>query len=186
MADRDSRPPARGDEAELFRAFNDHLVRELARAVRVLSPQVIEDACAYAWAQFLEHQPDRDLNWRGWLFRVAQRECWRLDRELGRDMPIRTGGEFEPGAFALVDPHDRYAIRDDVEDAFSILQRLPPRLRSRRADERRNRRKTCRRLRAGGARLRRDENATRCCIRMKGAARSRERLASPFAPEAVA
>ena len=48
MADRDSRPPARGDEAELFRAFNEHLVRDVARAVRVWSPQLIEDACAYA------------------------------------------------------------------------------------------------------------------------------------------
>jgi DNA-directed RNA polymerase specialized sigma24 family protein len=90
MADHDSRPPARGDEAELFRAFNHELVRSLARSVRVSSPQVIEDACAFAWAQFMERQPERDRNWRGWLFRVAQRESWRLDRERGQDVPLRT------------------------------------------------------------------------------------------------
>jgi RNA polymerase sigma factor (sigma-70 family) len=127
MADPDSRPPARGDEAELFRAFNHELVQSVARSVRGSSPHVIEDACSYAWAQFMEHQPDRDRNWKGWLFRVAQRESWRLDRERGQDVPLRTY-ELEPGTWLPVDQRDHYAIRDDLEDAFSILERLPPRL----------------------------------------------------------
>lgn len=38
-------------------------------------------------------------------------------------------GEFEPGAWLAADPRDQYAIRGDVEDAFSILERLSPRLR---------------------------------------------------------
>ena len=127
MADRDFRPPARGDEAELFRTFNDELMRTVAGSVRASSPEVIEDACAFAWARFLERQPDRDRNWRGWLFRVAQRESWRLDREAIHDLPIRTG-ESEAGTSLPVDHRDHYAIRDDVEDAFAILERLPPRL----------------------------------------------------------
>jgi RNA polymerase sigma factor (sigma-70 family) len=127
MADRDSRPPARGDDAELFRAFNHELVQSVARSARVSSPQVIEDACAFAWAQFMERQPDRDRNWQGWLFRVAQRESWRLDRERSQDVPLRTY-ELEPGTWLAVDQRDHYAIRDDLEDAFSILERLPPRL----------------------------------------------------------
>jgi hypothetical protein len=94
----------------------------------VSSPQVIEDACASAWARFLERQPDRDRNWKGWLFLVAQRESWRLDREASQEMPTRTGA-FEAGAWLAADPRDQYAIRDDVEDAFSILERLSPRLR---------------------------------------------------------
>ena len=121
-------PPARGDEAELFRAYNHELIRSVAGSVRVSSPQVIEDACASAWARFLERQPDRDRNWKGWLFLVAQRESWRLDREASQEMPTRTG-EYEPGAWLAADPRDQYAIRDDVEDAFSILERLSPRLR---------------------------------------------------------
>jgi DNA-directed RNA polymerase specialized sigma24 family protein len=127
MADRDPRPPARGDEAELFRAFNPDLVQQVAGSVRVSTPQVIEDACAFAWAQFIEHQPDRNRNWQGWLFRVAQRETWRLEREAGDPMPIRDV-EYEPGAWVPVDPHDRYALQDGVDDAFSVLARLSPRL----------------------------------------------------------
>src|SRR3954453_15564521 len=126
MADRDSRPPADGDEAELFRAFNHELVQSVARSVRVSSPQVIEDACAFAWAEFLERQPDRDRNWKGWLFRVAQRESWRLESE-AQHLPTRDV-EYEPGAWVAVDQREQYAIGDDVEDAFSILERLPPRL----------------------------------------------------------
>ena len=30
----------------------------------------------------MRHQPSRDNNWQGWLFRVAQREAWRIEREL--------------------------------------------------------------------------------------------------------
>jgi hypothetical protein len=36
------------------------LVQSVARSVRVSSPQVVEDACAFAWAKFMENQPDRD------------------------------------------------------------------------------------------------------------------------------
>ena len=126
MADQDPRPPARGDEAELFRAYNHELARSVAGSVSTSTPQVIEDACAFAWAQFMERQPDRDRNWRGWLFRVAQRESWRLERERGDAIPTRD--VFEKGTWTPVDPHDRYALQDGVEDAFSVLERLPLRL----------------------------------------------------------
>src|SRR3954468_17695868 len=121
MADHDPRPPARGDEAELFEAFSHELIRSVAGAVIKTTPQVIEDACAFAWAQFMERQPDRDQNWKGWLFRTAQREAWRLQRELGDPMPIRDVEEEPDGNWVPVDPRDHYAIHDDVEDAFSVL-----------------------------------------------------------------
>src|ERR1700752_907019 len=89
MATNDSRPGARGDEAELLRAFNAELVRTVAGAVRETTPHTIEDACAYAWAQFMERQPDRELNWRGWLFRTAQRQAWLLEREVRESAPLR-------------------------------------------------------------------------------------------------
>src|SRR5919204_505986 len=44
MADSDSHPALRGDEAELFQAYNDELLRTLSRSVRVSTPQTIEDA----------------------------------------------------------------------------------------------------------------------------------------------
>src|SRR5262245_25060988 len=112
MADQDSRPAAHGDEAELFRSFNDELTRTLARSTRTSSPQVIEDACAFAWARFMEFQPDRERNWQGWLFRVAQYESWRLERQTSATSPIRTG-EFEEATHLPRDERDQYAVRDD-------------------------------------------------------------------------
>jgi hypothetical protein len=61
----------RGDEDELFRAYNHVLMRLIGAAVRVSAEQTVEDACAFAWAKFLESQPDRDHNWKGWLFRIS-------------------------------------------------------------------------------------------------------------------
>ena len=107
--------------------YSRELAQTVARAVRVSSPQVVEDACAHAWAQFMEHQPDRDRNWKGWLFRAAQRESWRLERERRETLPATTT-DFEPKLRSILDPRDRYEIRDDMEDVHAILERLPPRL----------------------------------------------------------
>jgi len=63
--------PQQGDEAELFELFNDELMGRVARSVRT-SPETIKDACSIAWMQFLRYQPDRDQEWRGWLFRTAE------------------------------------------------------------------------------------------------------------------
>jgi DNA-directed RNA polymerase specialized sigma24 family protein len=131
MADQDPGPRARGDEAELFRAYNEELSRSVAQAVFATTPQVIEDACAFAWAKFMEHQPDRERNWRGWLFRVAQRQAWALDGEAYRHTPLRAGpapteprNGVEPAA-----PGDPFDTWLDLDDAPSILAELPPRLR---------------------------------------------------------
>ena len=46
-------PPIRfrGDEADLYLAHNDQLIRDVRAAVRA-HPADIEDACAFAWVQF--------------------------------------------------------------------------------------------------------------------------------------
>src|SRR3954454_8855850 len=80
MAESRHLPPARGDEDELFRAYNHDLMRSIATAVHVSAEQTVEDACAFAWAKFLETQPDRGRNWKGWLFRTAQRQAWLLEQ----------------------------------------------------------------------------------------------------------
>jgi DNA-directed RNA polymerase specialized sigma24 family protein len=80
----DEYKPQQGDEAELFAAYNHELVRRVAWAVST-SRENVEDATAFAWAQFLRYQPDRSRDWRAWLFRTAQRAAWALDRE-GREM----------------------------------------------------------------------------------------------------
>ena len=129
MAEYDAPPAARGDEGELFRDFNDELVRAVTASVRASTPQNIEDACAFARATFMERQPDRDRNWRGWLFRVAQRETWRLERRSTEHVPTRTGEFADDGTWLAVDPRDHAAIQEGIIDAFSALERLPERLR---------------------------------------------------------
>jgi RNA polymerase sigma factor (sigma-70 family) len=120
-----------GDEEELFQSFNAELHRDVGRAVRA-SDADVEDACAYAWAQFLRYQPDRDRNWRGWLYRVATREAIRLSRIDTHTLPIfRTNEFFESEAKGVVEPIDpRQDLADkriDLHDALVMLSRVPGR-----------------------------------------------------------
>src|SRR5215210_8600262 len=129
MADQHRYPPAHGDEAELFRAFNNELMRTVGAAVGWSTPQVVEDACSFAWAQFMQCQPDRGKNWRGWLFTTAQREAWQLE---GR---VKDFAHLDEEALDYVSARHRPSARDpyqthlDVEDAFEVLDHLPERLR---------------------------------------------------------
>src|SRR5215216_1324417 len=103
MADQDRYPPAHGDEAELFRAFNDELMRTVGSAVRWTTPHVIEDSCAFAWSKFLQCQPrprqelagvarqDRAAGGVGAGGSPAEREL----RRRGRDGPrLREGARY--------------------------------------------------------------------------------------------
>jgi DNA-directed RNA polymerase specialized sigma24 family protein len=128
MATNDPRPGPRGDEAELFRVFNDELMQTVAGSVYQSTPQTIEDACAYAWAQFLEHQPDRDRNWQGWLFRTAQRQAWLLERQAHENFPLRSFEWEDMRETVQGIAEDRLDVHRDVQDALSIIGRLPPRL----------------------------------------------------------
>src|SRR4051794_41130183 len=71
------RSVSEADEADLYLEHNHVLLKQLTRNVSGPIPQDIEDAAAYAWIQFLRHQPDRDREWQGWLYRTAQHETWR-------------------------------------------------------------------------------------------------------------
>ena len=131
MDDRDRFPPARGDEAQLFREYNDELLRTVAKAVGPSTPQLIEDACSFAWAKFLQCQPDRNENWKGWLFRTAQREAWRLS---ARSRETRSLGSYAGEEDRVLEASTRgrpdpYETQLDVNEAFEILEHLPERLR---------------------------------------------------------
>jgi len=67
MANSDQAPPAHGDEAELFRRFNPRLMRYVSGVVKITASDTLEEACAHAWAQFMQHQPDRGDTGRAWL-----------------------------------------------------------------------------------------------------------------------
>jgi len=128
MADQDRGGGLRGDEAELFGAFNAELERQLRWRVKGDDPDVVVEACAFAWAQFVEHQPDRELNWHAWLMQVALREAWRLARRDRGEGWARV--PFESPAVAEVEsPVDEIEERQDVTDALALLGRLPRRVR---------------------------------------------------------
>src|SRR3954471_17321226 len=123
-------PSQRGDEDALFRSFNDELMRSVRRAVGT-SDANIEDACAIAWGQFLRYQPDRDRNWRGWLYTVAKHEAWRLesgDRE-HRHIAL-PGEEGLAGVPELADPRPSpQLLRMELREALTLLSRVPERRR---------------------------------------------------------
>jgi RNA polymerase sigma-70 factor (ECF subfamily) len=75
-ASQTSAPTPRGDEEALYRAHHRRLLRLIARDVPA-RPQVIEDACGFAWAELLARQPER-TSIVGWLRIVARREAIRL------------------------------------------------------------------------------------------------------------
>ena len=124
----DDYKPQQGDEAELFERYNDQLMRRLARVVRT-SPDVIEDACSIAWAQFLRHQPDRDREWRAWLFRTAQREAWLLDRKRRETRTFEADSDDRSWIAEPADRRDAFTERDELEAAVDVLAQLPPGLR---------------------------------------------------------
>src|SRR3954447_12433562 len=129
MADQSTTFDARGDEAELFRSYNPQLVRMVT--AQGAGPDVAEDACSFAWAQFMTHQPDRDRNWQGWMFKTAQREAWKLSRQqLLQHEHLSLGEDDEglelPGG---PEPHDELVTQERVREGLSIVNELPPRLR---------------------------------------------------------
>ena len=129
MADQNRYPTAHGDEAELFRAFNEDLMRTVGTIVGWSTPQVIEDACSFAWAKFMQCQPDRRKNWKGWLVTTAQREAWQLEgRQRNLTHLDETAMDYALAKSRVFD-RDPYETHLDVEDAFEVLEHLPERLR---------------------------------------------------------
>jgi DNA-directed RNA polymerase specialized sigma24 family protein/predicted RNase H-like HicB family nuclease len=92
------------------------------------SPDFVDDACNFAWMEFLRYQPDRNGNWRSWLVTVAQREAWRLDGKerdhIGFEAGAESNLEHEP-----VDPREFIALRADLRAALDLLAVVPDRRR---------------------------------------------------------
>ena len=56
--------PLQGDEDALFREHHGRLLQVVGGLVRG-ADEDIEDACAFAWSQFLRRQPDREMTFPG-------------------------------------------------------------------------------------------------------------------------
>lgn len=130
MSPLDVEPVAlRGDEHQLFVDLQPELVGML-RATLVTRDQTVEDACGFAWMQFVVHQPQRRYA-RAWLYVVARHEALRLiDCE---DRMVLTGNAEEcvaprpAAAFGAEDEPD--PLRARAVEALEALAGLPARQR---------------------------------------------------------
>jgi DNA-directed RNA polymerase specialized sigma24 family protein len=86
------------------------------------SPDIVDDACNFAWTEFLRYQPDRDRNWRSWLVTTAQHEAESAHTGLevgGHEDLVR-----EPA-----DARDVVALRAELRAALEIFATVPERRR---------------------------------------------------------
>src|ERR1700741_4960163 len=120
----------RGDEPELYAAFNQRLLVIVSRSVRA-SREDVDDGCAHAWMEFLRHQPDRDGAWKSWLVTTATRQVWKLTAQRTNTSPFARLEESFPGSVPEpADPRDRTELAMEFQAAMEELRRLPDRLRA--------------------------------------------------------
>lgn len=107
----------RGDEADVYREHHTHLLNVLRAQVHT-THDIREDACSFAWLQFLRLQPDRDTAF-AWLCITAIREAWRLTTADRRNRRVLQE------APTPVDP----GLQLEARDALTHLANLPDRQR---------------------------------------------------------
>lgn len=117
----------RGDEGALYERYHDELWRAVRRAVYG-DDELVEDACSFAWARLLTHQPDRGPTLFGWLRVVAIREAWTLYRRARRKAPVLGAYEHKlnPIEKTVLDPVD-LDLQLDSRLAADVLRELPER-----------------------------------------------------------
>jgi hypothetical protein len=122
-------PPLRlrGYELDLYAKFHFKLLGIVTSEVHA-SREDIEDGCAFAWAQFLRVQPDRDGPWKSWLVTTARRDVWKLNarhqgvRAIVGEDELELGTTLEPA-----DPRDRIETALEFQAAMEELRELPER-----------------------------------------------------------
>jgi hypothetical protein len=120
-------PPARGDEADLYRRHHRHLHRAVAHAVNA-PRELIEDACQTAWAILLRTQPDRHTIF-AWLRVVAIHEAYRLSTIERRTTRLASRrADHRDGEDLIADPHTLDVALGALE-ALRTMAALPGRQR---------------------------------------------------------
>ena len=124
-ANQDVAPSARGDEADLYRDLQPRLLGLLRRSV-IARHQTLEDACSFAWAQLISHQPQRGPDLLGWLYVVARREALHQTRLERRTPTLEPDGDRHLLAFRAP---VQDATRERAREALEALAGLPERQR---------------------------------------------------------
>jgi RNA polymerase sigma factor (sigma-70 family) len=117
------RPGLLGDEADLFLAHHEPLLRHVARTVPD-NPAVVEEACAFAWSELVRRQPRRDRV-VAWLAVVARHEAIRLARRARRETCTAHTGDN-----ALWMTSSDLARTLDTRAALQLVATLPARKRA--------------------------------------------------------
>jgi RNA polymerase sigma factor (sigma-70 family) len=121
-------PPQRGDEEELFVRYQPRLRRHVRIAVRT-TPEIVDDACAFAWMKFVACQPRRETTF-AWLCTVARNEAVHLDRlsreRISRERPLDLTERAADGVQAT---RGRVEIATQFIELRDRLLELPPRQR---------------------------------------------------------
>ena len=102
---------------ELFARYHQRLRRNV-RAVVNTSDENVEDACMFAWTQFLSRELERIEVAYGWLTTVAIREAVKLDRRTRRTYPLATEGD---DVIDIVDPKDHLQLTRLLADAGDVI-----------------------------------------------------------------
>lgn len=119
----------RGDEGELFARHHAALLRAVRSAVRA-PEELIEDACANAWAILLGRQPDRGDTLFGWLRTVAVHEAYALSRQQRRTISLQDLSSHDSERWeALVESGRTLEAAVEARRALSVLAGLPARQR---------------------------------------------------------
>jgi RNA polymerase sigma factor (sigma-70 family) len=125
-----SRPALRGDEETLYSTHHTRLLQLVAIDVSA-RPQVIEDACGFAWAELIARQPER-TSIVGWLRVVARREAVRLARHDRVTVSLSGLRADDPAPRAARDtsPPDAPYAHCEVLEALAAVAALPERQRT--------------------------------------------------------
>lgn len=121
-------PPQRGDEHELFERYSERLRRTTQLAIRT-TPDIVDDACAFAWMKLLSNQPRRETVY-AWLKTVARNRALRLD-QLERDHARRSVSvDLNSGSdYLIAAERGRAEVAQGMLELRERLQELPPRQR---------------------------------------------------------
>ena len=120
-------PPQQGDEAQLFERYSERLRRATRLAINT-SPDIVDDACAFAWMKLVTNQPRRETAF-SWLKEVARNEALRLDRLSRQISELPDEGAHRAGVDVPVAAHRKPEVTQGLLEVRERLGQLPERQR---------------------------------------------------------